>query len=191
MSNSETLDDILGVDPNKTIVAAEATEESSVPAVIEGEALPAPVDAPSNSAPLEERELEDDFQFARKNVRELVSQSRQALDSAVMLAQSGDSPRAYEVVGKMLENIVNANRELVELHKTKKLTKDEPKGKQSLLPTGEPQSPGVNIEKAVFVGRTSDLLREIKAIQKQQKAAADEAAAQEAALITVKVSEQN
>ena len=69
----------------------------------------------------------------------------EAAKSAILLAQSGDSPRAYEVVATMLTAIVNANKELVNLHKIK----------QDAAPhgAGAVDGGGVNIEKAVFVGR--------------------------------------
>lgn len=126
---------------------------------------PAPADTPA--VPKTEKELEDDFQHVRVVVKDGIDKARPALDSAILLAQSGDSPRAYEVVGKMLENIVAAGQALVELHKQKKdILAPPPQKNQSLLPSDATPTEGstVNIDKAVFVGRASDLLREIKQI---------------------------
>lgn len=113
--------------------------------------------------PVVEQQLEDDFQKARKNITSMIENVEAALNSAIMLAQAGDQPRAYEVVGGMLERLVNANKELVALHKAKKDTL-ETTDNRSLLPTGEGST--VNIDKAVFVGRASDLLREVKRLEK-------------------------
>jgi hypothetical protein len=85
----------------------------------------------------------------------------EAAKSAILLAQSGDSPRAYEVVATMLTAIVNANKELVNLHKIKQDA--APQG------SGAGDGGGVNIEKAVFVGRAADLLRELRTLQKETK----------------------
>jgi hypothetical protein len=153
----ETLDKLLGVDPSETIATIDTPTAGT-------DLVPAP-DVPANST----AQLEDDFQFARKGVREMITNTVRALDSAILLAQAGDSPRAYEVVGKMLEAMVTANRELVELHRTKKETLETAAGGPASLLPQNPSS--VTIEKAVFIGRASDLLRELKQIEKQQAAA--------------------
>jgi len=103
-----------------------------------------------------------DFDYARTVVRESIDQAREAAVSAIELAQSGDSSRAYEVVASMLTAIVNANKELLLLHKTKEDTRAKSR-------EGTSSSSGVTIEKAVFVGRASDLLRELRALSKSEE----------------------
>lgn len=103
--------------------------------------------------------FDTDFNYARKVVRESIDQAREAAVSAIELAQSGDSSRAYEVVASMLTAIVNANKELLLLHKTKEDT-------QAKSREGTTSSTGVTIEKAVFVGRASDLIRELRSLGK-------------------------
>lgn len=106
----------------------------------------------------DEEKLDADFESARTNIQQMTKDVTEAAKSAILLAQSGDSPRAYEVVATMLTAIVNANKELVALHKTK----------QEAAPqkTESSEAGGVTIEKAVFVGRASDLLRELRQLQK-------------------------
>ncbi len=73
----------------------------------------------------------------------------------------------------MTEAIVTANKELIEIHRTRKETlRSKPNGKGSLLPDGDNKP--INIEKAVFVGRASDLLRELRQMEKDQKAISNE-----------------
>jgi len=105
-----------------------------------------------------EEAFEEDFGYARSVVRESIDQAREAAVTAIELAQSGDSARAYEVVAGMLTAIVNANKELLVLHKTKEDTRKSREGGAS--------TSGVTIEKAVFVGRASDLLRELRTLSK-------------------------
>jgi hypothetical protein len=62
----------------------------------------------------------------------------------------------------MITAIVQANKELINIHKTRKDTVATPNA--PLLPTDGGSS--VNIDKAVFVGKASDLLREIRALTK-------------------------
>jgi hypothetical protein len=104
--------------------------------------------------------FEEDFGYARSVVRESIDQARDAAVTAIELAQSGDSARAYEVVAGMLTAIVNANKELLALHKTKEDTRKSREGGAS--------TSGVTIEKAVFVGRASDLLRELRTLSKDE-----------------------
>ena len=109
--------------------------------------------------------FEEDFGYARSVVRESIDQARDAAVSAIELAQSGDSARAYEVVAGMLTAIVNANKELLVLHKTKEDTRKSREGGAS--------TSGVTIEKAVFVGRASDLLRELRTLSKKDTSVID------------------
>ena len=107
-----------------------------------------------------EEEFEEDFGYARSVVRESIDQVREAAVTSIELAQSADSPRAYEAVAGMLTAIVNANKELLALHKTKEDTRKSREGAVS--------TSGVTIEKAVFVGRASDLLRELRTLSKDE-----------------------
>ena len=109
--------------------------------------------------------FEEDFGYARSVVRESIDQARDAAVTAIELAQSGDSARAYEVVAGMLTAIVNANKELLVLHKTKEETRKSREGGAS--------TSGVTIEKAVFVGRASDLLRELRTLSKKDTSVID------------------
>lgn len=155
----EKLNEILDVDP----VATAPTKDLTIAKT--QELLPAESATP---VPITDVTLERDFNFARDTIREAIQRASLAAIDAVTLAQSGDQPRAYEVVGTMLTAIVNANKELVELHRSKEETR---KVQQIVAGGGAKNSSeqNVNIEKAVFVGRAADLLREIRALQKTEK----------------------
>lgn len=162
MSNDK-LNELLGVDPAL----------AQPPAVIQGEVVPAPITshelAPVSPGVEPNYALERDFNFARDTIRDAIQRVSLAAVDAVTLAQSGDSPRAYEVVGNMLTAIVNANKELVDLHRSREETKKTAQQTQ-LGGTKSSEQKGVTIEKAVFVGRAADLLREIRALQKKDLA---------------------
>jgi len=161
--DTEKLDSILDIIPDQTQTALAPVDGALVPEVVDaaGTAL---VPVSVSDLDVDAKRLEDDFEFARTGTRDLIKKGREALDSAILLAQSGDAPRAYEVVGNMLTAIIQANKELVGLHK----------GKRDASPDIERASPvdggggSVNIEKAVFVGRAQDLLREIRALAAPQ-----------------------
>ena len=153
---TDRLNDIFDVDPelvtpvasNTSLIDAKSASNTSL--VVTGEVVTTDTE-----------KLEADFDAARANITQMTKDVTEAAKSAILLAQSGDSPRAYEVVANMLTAIVNANKELVNLHKAKKDAAPAPKA-------DAPEGGGVNIEKAVFVGRAADLLRELRSIQKSK-----------------------
>lgn len=148
---NDTLNDIFDLDPSTVVIEA-STE--LVP--IANTSLAPATEEPDSHAL---SELNDDIQYARETMREGIDQMREATKSAILLAQSGDSPRAFEVVGHMLDSIVNANKELVNLHKTREETTTMHRARVQGSNAG---GGGVTIEKAVFVGRAADLLRELR-----------------------------
>lgn len=150
---NDTLNDIFDLDPSMVVVE---TVTDLVP-VANTSLAPATPTTDENVL----SELEEDIQYARGTIRDGISEMREATKSAILLAQSGDSPRAFEVVGNMLNAIVNANKELVNLHKTREETTTMHRARVQGTNAGAGGG-GVNIEKAVFVGRAADLLRELR-----------------------------
>jgi hypothetical protein len=155
---TKQLDEIFDIDPSLTPPADALT-------VAPSQTL-APIET-TTTTPL--ADLDADVAYARTNITGAVNKVREALDSAILLAQSGDSPRAFEVVGSMLTAMVNANKELVHLHKAREetVTVHQTRTQPANASPGQ-----VNIEHAVFVGKASDLLRELKAMKQQQDAPA-------------------
>ena len=94
--------------------------------------------------------VEDDSEFARKNIRELIAKGNTAIDELLVVAKATDHPRAYEVVSGLIKNISDLNKDLLEIHRKKK----------DLAPAKTEK--GVNIDKAVFVGSTTELIRMLK-----------------------------
>jgi hypothetical protein len=106
--------------------------------------LPAVVDNSVN-------QIDADAEFARGNMRTLIESGNKALGELASVANQSESPRAYEVLATMMKNLAEMNKDLLELQKRKK----------ELAPQSE-TSKGVNIDKAVFVGSTNELLKMIK-----------------------------
>jgi hypothetical protein len=107
-------------------------------------------------------DLKTDVDFAREQMKDLIEQGRLGVQGAMELAEAGDSPRAYEVVATMITAVIQANKELVHLHKTKLDATRESPATSGRSPDGNI----INIDKAVFIGKTDQLLREIKAARK-------------------------
>ena len=97
-----------------------------------------------------------DADFARENIRELVTQGNQAVNELMLIARDGQHPRAFEVLSGLMKNLADMNKDLLEIQKRKK----------DLAPKAEAQN-NLNIDKAVFVGSTAQLVKMLKN-QKQE-----------------------
>ena len=128
------LSEIFDVEPIK-----EVSREEILPAVVE---YADPVNA--------------DAEFARDNIRELVTQGNQAVNELMLIARDGQHPRAFEVLSGLMKNLADMNKDLLEIQKRKK----------DLAPKAEAQN-NLSIDKAVFVGSTAELVRMLKT-QKQE-----------------------
>ena len=116
------------------------------------EILPPESKVPS-SIPEGTTDAEADYNLARTTFRNLISQGNLAMEDMKELARQSESPRAYEVFATMMKTIADTTKDLYDLQKkTKELKEDKSK----------PASDNINIDKAVFVGTTADLLKKIK-----------------------------
>ena len=97
-----------------------------------------------------------DADFARDNIRGLVTQGNQAVNELMLIARDGQHPRAFEVLSGLMKNLADMNKDLLEIQKRKK----------DLAPKAEAQN-NLNIDKAVFVGSTAQLVKMLKN-QKQE-----------------------
>lgn len=95
--------------------------------------------------------VETDANYARENIKTLIDTGNKALNDLAYVANQSESPRAYEVLANMMKNLTEMNKDLLQLQKTKR----------ELAPQSE-VAKGVNIDKAVFVGSTTELLKMIK-----------------------------
>jgi hypothetical protein len=108
------------------------------------QSLPAPIVVQSD--------IDSDFEFARNNIRELAEKGKVAVDNILQVASATDHPRAYEVAANLLKSMADINKDLIELQKKKR----------DLTP--QKDQPQITVDKAVFVGSTSDLIKQIKQI---------------------------
>ena len=100
-------------------------------------------------------ETDTDFQYARENIYNVIERGSDAMDGLLEVARETEHPRAYEVVGQLVDKLTNANKELMGLHKTKKSMSDEV--------VRSPQ----NVTNALFVGSTADLQKMLKQKSKE------------------------
>ena len=98
---------------------------------------------------------DEDYKLSRKTFRELINKGNSAMENLTDLAKESESPRAYEVLATMMKTIADTTKDLYDLQKKTKDLKKEDK----IRPQDEQR---INVEKAVFVGSPTDLLRRIK-----------------------------
>jgi hypothetical protein len=100
--------------------------------------------------------IDDDADYARSNIRGLIEKGGTAVTELLAVAKSSEQPRAYEVVATMLKNLADMNKDLMEIQKRK----------NALHP--ETSSRNINVDKAVFVGSTDELVKFLKNNKKEQ-----------------------
>lgn len=96
--------------------------------------------------------VDDDAEFARANIKDLIQKGNGAIDSLLEVAKATDHPRAYEVAANMLKSLADMNKDLMEIQKRKK----------DLQPKESSPTNGINVDKAVFVGSTKELVKLLK-----------------------------
>lgn len=97
---------------------------------------------------------EDDYNLTRNTLRNLIRKGDLAMEDMASVARESESPRAYEVLSTMMKTVADMTTQLYDIQKKKKELLTD-KGKRE--PTGD-----ITVEKAVFVGNPSDLLKKLK-----------------------------
>ena len=127
----EHLDEVFGIieKPKKDVVRAERV-------------VPALTNDDSGSQ-------EIDFQYARENLYNLIERGQDGLEELLEIAKASQHPRAFEVVGQLVDKLTTTNKELLNLHKSKKDIRSEKSGPTS-------------VNNNLFVGSTAELQKFLK-----------------------------
>lgn len=99
----------------------------------------------------EKAKQDSDLEYVRDSLYDLIDKGSEAAANALRVATESQHPRAYEVAGNLIKNVGDLTDKLVALQKAKKELKPE-----------ELSAKNINIDKAVFVGSTAELLKRIK-----------------------------
>ena len=90
-----------------------------------------------------------DFQYVRENLYNLIERGQDGLEEMLEIAKSSEHPRAMEVFGQLIGKLTETNKELLNLHKTKKDISQD---------TSSPK----NVSNNLFVGSTAELQKFLK-----------------------------
>jgi hypothetical protein len=132
MKNNDSLSEALGI-------------ENAV------EIIPPQQPQPIFNTPHEEDDIKADYNLSRRTFRDLINKGNDAMESLTDLAKESESPRAYEVLATMMRTVADTTKDLYDLQKKTKELSGQKK-----------DDPTVNVDKAIFVGTTADLLKQIK-----------------------------
>lgn len=107
----------------------------------------------------DQQDIKEDYQLARKTFRDIISKGNNVLNNLESISKEAETAREAariaEVMSALMKTVSDTAKDMFLLQKVTKDLKDEPNKKQE---TGN-----MNIDKAVFVGTTADLLKKIKA----------------------------
>ena len=96
----------------------------------------------------------DDYKLSRETFRDLIEKGKDAIEGISDLAKQSDSPRAYEVMATLIKTVSDTTKDLYDLQKKTRDLNQKPDEKIPL--------DSVNIDKAIFVGSPTQLLRKVK-----------------------------
>ena len=92
-----------------------------------------------------------DAEYSRSNYYNLIEKGNEALEGILEVAKESQHPRAYEVAANMIKNLSDVTEKLMILQKQQQELKPK-----EIAPTN------INVDKAVFVGSTAELLKKLK-----------------------------
>ncbi len=92
---------------------------------------------------------EDDYEFARKNLKDILIKGSIALDKMIEVADLSQHPRSYEVVSTLINSLSASNKDLLELTvKKKRIDKSDNKDQ--------------TVNNNLFIGSTAELQKLLK-----------------------------
>ena len=97
------------------------------------------------------QEDDDDYTFARKNLRSILEKGSLALDKMIEVADLSQHPRSYEVVSTLINSLSASNKDLLELSEKKKR-----------IEKAENKIDNNNVTNNLFIGSTAELQKLLK-----------------------------
>jgi hypothetical protein len=100
----------------------------------------------------------EDFTFARANIREVVVNGNDAISKLATIADQSQNPRAYEVLAKLMDSMVAANKQLLDIQQQIRVIE------KASVPHDEDAKK--NVTNNLFVGSTAELQKMIEDMKK-------------------------
>lgn len=94
---------------------------------------------------------DEDRQYARENIKEVIETGTSALTTMLDIAQATEDPRAFEVLSNIMKTLVDANKSLVGLNKDS--------GRKAQKSNQESPNDNKNVtNNNLYVGSTKDIM---------------------------------
>lgn len=103
--------------------------------------------------------VDSDFENARVNIYTMIDTANEAIERLHQIADQSQQPRAFEVLGKLIETSVKANKDLLELQEKMKQLKEI---------TDEVDTKAKTINNNLFVGSTKELQDFLKKMKNEK-----------------------
>jgi hypothetical protein len=129
--------------------------------VKEGEVIMSTGEVVIPEANSQTEKIENDYDRTRANLYGLLQQGQDALHHALEIAKSSEHPRAFEVVGNLMNQLADINEKLLRLHERKQKL-DTPKDARGQ--GGEAKTVTNN---SIFVGSTAELNKMIQKLNNE------------------------
>jgi hypothetical protein len=114
------------------------------------EKLPTIIQKTPSDNPNLDQDLNDAYQQSKENLQEIIDQGKEAMEDMLQIARASEHPRAFEVYSTILKNVVDANKELINMQK------------QMREMNSKKETNTTSIDKAIFVGSTAELSKLLK-----------------------------
>lgn len=101
----------------------------------------------------------NDFEAARANLYEVIQTGQVAMDKLTEIASQSQHPRAFEVLAKLMDTMVNTNKELLEL---------QTKIRQIDAADAPINDQAKTINNNLFVGSTAELQKVLKEMKNNE-----------------------
>lgn len=114
---------------------------------------------PNKFLPDKKKEVNTDFDYARKNLIQIIETGLAGLEEFSSLAQQSQNARSYEVLANLLNTIASLNKDLLDISlKKKDVDKEEDSNENTSKITNN-----------LFVGSTSELQRMLEDMKKNKE----------------------
>jgi hypothetical protein len=103
------------------------------------------------------KDEKEDYNHVREVLKRMIDNGESAMEYLKSIAESSEHPRAFEVYSQLMRSVTEASVNLYDLQEKTRKTKqmDNPVNHNS----------NITVDKAVFVGTSTDLLKQIKEIK--------------------------
>lgn len=131
-------------DTEKDLPVVQEDEEENLPELAEG---------PTS----DQEENIKDIELARSNIKNIIEQGDSSLKEMIDLAKQSESPRAFEVAANLMNTLLSANKDFVDMSTKKKYAKEEASGPKEAAQN--------NVTNNNLILSTADLLKMMKGEQ--------------------------